>query len=95
MAPALPRSLASVWRCIDPIPYLANSLSRTVEWAMSSNVARARYLNNAHQTRREGLVVPANEGHLNKRVFFALEVPSDKFEEVEAEVQDNGSKTVF
>ena len=41
------------------------------------------------------LIVPANDGHLSKRVFFALEVPSDEFKKIEAEIQDGGSKTLF
>lgn len=41
------------------------------------------------------LVVPANVGHLRKRVFFASEVPDGKFKQVESEVHDDGSQTVF
>ena len=41
------------------------------------------------------MVVPANVGHLSKRVFFASEVPDGKFTKVEFEVRDDDSQTVL
>jgi len=46
-------------------------------------------------TRYTGVVVPADVGHLLKRLLFAAEVPDGKFPKVETEVYDDGAQTIL